>query len=139
MTPRVAAIVAGVACLLALAVRCAAGGPATVPGGIHSGPVFGTAGDVRVSLDIAPKPVRAMRPLTFTVIAPGAPGDGAWLSLAMPGMSMPPNRVRLLRRADGTFRGSGTLVRCMSGRRTWTATVTFAGKPPASFTFDVAD
>ncbi len=129
------------AVLLALSILAAvnAGDGPAAGGAIHAGPVPGNAGDVPVTLEIAPRPVRPMRTLAFTVRAPGYSGDEAWIDLAMPGMSMPPNRVALARAADGTWRGSGTIVRCMSGSRSWTAAVTLRGKPPAVFAFDVVD
>ncbi len=112
------------------------------PGGdIHSGPVTAFAGGQAVILDVSPRPVRAMRELTFSVETPGtgASREAPRIDLAMPGMRMPPNRVDLRRGADGIYRGKGTIVRCGSGRRTWTATVTFADGTRAVFTFDVAD
>lgn len=125
----IAAIVACFALLLAISIRIA----------VHADDRLGPARDVRITLDISPKPIRPMQPLLFTVSAPGSEGDAAWVDLAMPGMTMPPNRVTLRRGADGAFHGTGTVVRCMSGRRTWIAAVNFPGKPPASFTFDVSD
>lgn len=107
---------------------------------IHAGPVAGSAGGQDVILGISPRPVRAMRELTFAVELPGAGGGAApRLDLDMPGMRMPPNRVDLRREADGIFRGKGAIVRCGSGRRTWSATVTLPDRTRAVFTFDVAD
>jgi hypothetical protein len=82
-----------------------------------------------------------MRELSFAVELPGADGRGVTprIDLEMPGMRMPPNRVDLRRSADGVYRGTGAIVRCGSGRRTWSATVTLPGGPGAVFTFDVAD
>lgn len=105
---------------------------------IHAGPVTGAAGRQPVVLDIVPKPVTAMRELAFTVHLPGADGsDVPFIDLGMPGMRMPPNRVILALEPDGTYRGKGVIVRCGSGRRTWTATVTIPGKGKAVFSFDV--
>lgn len=107
---------------------------------IHAGPVAGSAGGQEVILDISPRPVRAMRELTFAVELPGAGGgETPGLDLDMPGMRMPPNRVVLRRDADGIYRGTGAIVRCGSGRRTWSATVTLPDRSRAVFTFDVAD
>ena len=107
---------------------------------IHAGPVAGSAGEQAVILDISPRPVRAMRELTFAVEIPGAGGGAApRLDLEMPGMRMPPNRVVLRRGADGLYRGKGAIVRCGSGKRTWSATVTLPDGTRAVFTFDVAD
>lgn len=108
---------------------------------VHAGPVAGSAGGREVILDISPKPVRAMRELTFAVEIPAANDreEAPRIDLEMPGMRMPPNRVKLRRETDGIYRGTGTIVRCGSGRRTWSATVTLADKSQAVFTFDVAD
>lgn len=98
------------------------------------------AGNPDVLLDISPKPVRPMKELTFSVEAPGYQGDGRpWIDLGMEGMRMPPNRVDLAKDPDGRYRGKGILVRCRSGRKTWTATVHLPGTGHAVFSFDVAD
>ncbi len=105
---------------------------------IHEGPVTGKAEGQTVILDISPKPVEAMKELVFTVELPGYEGEGApVIDLGMPGMRMPPNRVTLAREAAGRYRGNGIIVRCASGKRTWTATVTLPGGKRAEFSFDV--
>lgn len=105
---------------------------------VHKGPVTGNADGQTVILDIFPKPVAAMTELTFSVELPGYGGPGApYIDLGMPGMRVPPNRVDLTREAAGRYRGTGIIVRCGSGKRTWTATVTLPGGKPAVFTFDV--
>lgn len=107
---------------------------------IPSGPFEAFAGSQRVLLDIAPIPVKAMRELTFSVELPGyRPAGNPWVDLEMPGMRMPPNRIDLVKDADGRYRGKGILVKCSGGTRTWTATVNLPGKRTALFTFDVAD
>jgi len=108
---------------------------------VHAGPVAGSAGGQAVILDISPRPVRAMRELTFAVEIPGSNdrGGAPRIDLEMPAMRMPPNRVDLRRGADGIYRGTGAIVRCGSGKRTWSATVTLPNGAPAVFTFDVAD
>lgn len=112
--------------------------PAPAPS-VHTGPVTGMAGDLPVVLEISPRPVRAMRELLFTVDLPGYGGPAPRIDLEMTGMTMPRNRVDLRRGADGRYRGSGIIVRCPSGTRTWTATARIPGRPAAAFTFDVAD
>lgn len=105
---------------------------------IHAEPVTAYAGGRAVILDISPKPVSAMKELVFTVEFPGYDGPGVpFLDLDMPGMRMPPNRVILSREAGGRFRGKGVIVRCRSGKRTWTATVTLPGGDRAVFAFDI--
>lgn len=110
-------------------------------GDLHAGPVEGSAGGQVVVLEISPRPVRAMRELTFAVDVPGDGGTkGApRIDLEMPGMWMPPNRVILRRGADGRYRGTGAVVRCGSGKRTWSATVTLPDGARSVFLFDVAD
>ncbi len=113
--------------------------PAVSGRNISLGPVTAYAGNRAVILDISPKPVSAMKELLFTVMLPGYDGPGVpLLDLGMPGMAMPPNRVALSREDGGRFRGEGVIVRCGSGKRTWTATVTLPGGDRAVFSFDVA-
>lgn len=110
------------------------------PDTLHEGPVTGMADGQTVILDISPKPVSTMSELVFTVDLPGYAGPGApFVDLGMPGMRMPPNRVPLGREEGGLFRGTGTIVRCGSGKRTWTATVTLPDGKQAEFPFDVVD
>ncbi len=150
----IAAICAGFAILLAVSIRVAVTADEGLvddryfergaryfadAGNVHAGPVAGTGGGVTVRLDISPKPVRAMRPLEFTAASDAAGEGPGRIELAMPGMAMPPNRIPLAKGPDGAFRGTGTIVRCMSGCRTWTATVMLPGTPPVAVTFDVAD
>ncbi|HSB20061.1 MAG TPA: hypothetical protein VLD85_08645 [Anaeromyxobacteraceae bacterium] len=102
-----------------------------------------------VTLEIEPRPVRAMADLTFTVgVRRGAApvGDAeAEVALSMPGMYMGENRIRLSHRGGGLFRGQGVIVRCPSGRRTWSAEVTLRPREPAAapvratFTFELAE
>jgi len=103
--------------------------------------VAGIAGGQAVILEILPRPVRTMRELAFAVELPGSAAlEGTpRIELEMPGMRMPPNRVDLRRGADGRYRGKGTIVRCGTGKRTWSATVTLPAGARAVFTFDVAD
>lgn len=105
-----------------------------------------------VTLDINPRPVLAMRELTFTVTLDSARADlpeTLEIDLTMPGMSMGLNRVRLRRieggrYEGGRYEGTGVLVRCTSGRRTWRASVedtssvaTDHSVEVAAFTFQV--
>ena len=102
---------------------------------------------VVVTLDVSPRPVRAMTDLVFTVTAspPGVAGaGGARIALSMPGMVMGDARVALAPVGDGRWQGRGVIVRCPSGKRTWSAQLELprgSGQGPlrTSFTFDVAD
>jgi hypothetical protein len=103
-------------------------------------PLVSSINGERVLLDISPKPVRAMHELVFTVEIPGEPLPGTpWIEIAMPGMTMPPNRVDLSADGNGRYRGKGMVVRCPSGMRSWTASVHVPGKGKALFPFDAAD
>lgn len=99
-----------------------------------------TLPDCVVTLDIEPKPVKAMTDLTFTVILSGKkPSANPYIDLGMPGMKMGPNHVKLKEEATGKniYKGTGIIVRCPSGRRTWKASVTVPDVGTAEFVFDV--
>jgi hypothetical protein len=99
-----------------------------------SRPLSGGAGTV--TLDIRPKPVRAMADLIFTVRLTGiSPEKPPFIDLGMPGMDMGPNRVPLKPTSDGAFTGSGIIVRCPSGHTLWRATVVVPGAGAAEFLF----
>jgi len=113
------------------------------------GPCATRAGRALVTLELVPRPPRAMRDLEFRVSvqppAAAGSGDGS-VALEMLGMYMGENRVALRPAGEGAWRGQGVVVRCPSGRRTWRARV--ALPPPgagdsqfveAAFTFDVAE
>lgn len=91
-----------------------------------------------VKLDINPKPVSAMKDLTFRVLITGEKlQENPFIDLGMPGMKMGPNRVHLKAVNDTTYEGKGVIVRCPSGRRLWRATVTVPQKGAVEFIFDV--
>lgn len=116
----------------------AQGDPSAVDCDIQTGPCTKNLADGTVTLDITPKPVRAMQDLTFTVTFSGLkPAADPFIDLGMPGMTMGPNRVVLKRAGENAYRGTGVIVRCTSGLRTWKATVTVPDKGPAEFVFDV--
>lgn len=105
---------------------------------IHQGPCTQVVQESEVTLDIRPKPVKAMEDLIFTVTVLGAePNSDPYVDLGMPGMNMGPNRVSLRRAGQGRYEGKGIIVRCPSGRRTWQAAVTVPGTGTARFIFDV--
>ena len=94
---------------------------------------------VTVTLDILPKPVKAMKDLKFQVTVSGAkPIRAAHLDLGMPGMDMGPNRVELRAVKDNVYEGEGVIVRCPSGRRTWKAVVVLPETGKVEFFFDVS-
>lgn len=105
---------------------------------VHRGPCTRELSDTRVALDISPKPVTAMTDLTFRITLEGKePISAPYIDLGMPGMKMGPNRVSLQPVGNGVYEGTGIIVRCPSGKRTWKATVTLPGAGTAEFVFDV--
>ena len=115
---------------------------------LGKGPCAVRVAGALLTLELAPRPPRAMRDLEFKVSVqpPTAAGGGAGsAALSMAGMYMGENRVALLPAGRGEWRGRGVVVRCPSGRRSWTAQVELpaagAGGLPlkAAFTFDVVD
>ena len=98
------------------------------------------AAGVAVTLEVTPKPVKAMQDLSFKVTLSGkqstAPKD-LYIDLGMPGMKMGPNRVRLNAAGNNTYTGQGVVVRCPSGRRIWQATVIVPEMGHTDFIFDV--
>ncbi len=101
------------------------------------------AGGATLTLEVSPRPVRAMTELAFAVSSSLPLAEPAELALTMPGMYMGDNRVRLALGPDGRLAGKGVIVRCPSGGRTWSAAVTArsaAGEVlAATFTFDLAE
>jgi len=108
---------------------------------LHSGPCTMQAASRKVTLEIDPKPVRHMAELTFRVTID--PVDGVppalLLDLGMPGMAMGKNQVRMVRQKDGTWKGKGIIVRCMSGRTLWQATILSPALGNPAFTINVRD
>jgi hypothetical protein len=113
-------------------VRCAA----------DDGPCVGSgSGGLQLSFEIAPRPVRSRRDLTFRVEArlAGRPvlDETVAVDLRMPGMAMGTNRVLLSPRGEGRYEGAGVIVRCPSGGRGWEAAVTSRSIPGVRFAFEV--
>ena len=105
---------------------------------LHDGACSLSLPGLEVTLDIRPKPVKAMQDLVFKVSLAGEGSDQApYIDLEMPGMKMGPNRVILEKISRTVYEGKGVIVRCPSGSRTWQATVTVPGKGKADFIFDV--
>ncbi len=104
----------------------------------HKGACHQTIDGVTVSLEITPRPVKAMQDLVFMVSLSGnPPHQSPYIDLGMPAMKMGPNRVELKENGTGTYEGRGVIVRCKSGRRTWFANVTIPGTGEVKFIFDV--
>ena len=105
---------------------------------IQRGPCTQELAGMAVTLDILPRPVKAMKDLKFRVTLSGEkPARAAHIDLGMPGMDMGPNRVELRPVTDKVYEGQWVIVRCPSGRRTWKATVTLPESGKVEFLFDV--
>lgn len=108
---------------------------------IHEGPCTITAGSRSVTLNIEPKPVSAMKELTFSVTVTPCDKlpDTLLLDLSMPGMMMGKNQVTLVKKRDCLYEGKGIIVRCMSGRTLWQVTILSDELHNPAFTFNVRD
>jgi hypothetical protein len=112
--------------------------PGTINCDAHNGPCTQELAGVKVTLDISPKPVKAMTDLRFRLILSGKqPTADPYIDLGMPGMKMGPNTVRLEKVGEGVYEGTGIIVRCPSGRRVWKAAVNLPGLETVEFIFDV--
>jgi len=106
---------------------------------IQCGPCTKELAGMTVTMDILPKPVKAMKELKFQVTLSGKKKTGIpYIDLGMPGMNMGPNRVELRPVKNSVYEGQGIIVRCPSGRRTWKASVTLPEVGKVEFVFDVA-
>ena len=137
-----AKLLMGILCLMTFAICPTAsnseGKPKRVDCDVHAGPCSGSLEDIQITLDVEPKPVKAMKDLTFTVTFVGEkPVTNPYIDLGMPGMNMGRNRVILKPAGDLVYRGEGVIVRCPSGRRTWKAKVTVPDVGAVEFVFDV--
>ena len=104
----------------------------------HKGVCSQSSGDLTVSLEITPQPVKAMQDLVFKVSIEGAfPAKQPHIDLGMPAMKMGPNQVALKATEPGIYEGTGVIVRCPSGKRTWFANVIVPGSGEVKFIFDV--
>ena len=104
----------------------------------HKGVCSQSSGDLTVSLEIVPRPVKAMQDLVFKVSIEGAaPTNHPHIDLGMPAMKMGPNQVALKPTGPGTYEGTGVIVRCPSGKRTWFADVIVPESGEVKFIFDV--
>ncbi|MFO7929848.1 MAG: hypothetical protein ACQETG_12200 [Thermodesulfobacteriota bacterium] len=105
---------------------------------IHEGPCSLDLDGREVKLEISPKPVKAMKDLTFTVEVSGpALSDPPHIDLDMPDMEMGRNRVEMKEQDENTYTGTGVIVKCPSGKKTWQAVITIPETGKAAFVFDV--
>ncbi len=112
-----------------------------VDNSIHEKACTVTAGQRTVTLNIEPKPVKHMKELTFSVTV--TPCDKLpetlLLDLSMPGMQMGKNQVTLVKKSACLYEGKGIIVRCMSGRTLWQATVLSDTLNNPAFVFNVRE
>lgn len=107
---------------------------------LHHGICTKSLSGCTVTLEVNPKPVKAMEDLLFRVTLSGnLPVDAPppYIDLGMPGMNMGPNRVILKSAGPGAYEGRGIIVRCPSGRKIWRATVKIPNIGQAEFIFNV--
>ena len=107
---------------------------------LHKGSCHQFLSETGVTLDVSPKPIKAMQDLLFQVTFSGKLPPNTkrpYIDLGMPGMKMSPNRVQLQSVGYHTYEGRGVIVKCPSGRRIWSATVTIPDVGYADFIFDV--
>jgi hypothetical protein len=105
---------------------------------VHNAACTATLPESKITLDITPKPVKAMKDLIFRLEVSGKQPDALpYINLGMPGMKMGPNRVILETEKEGVYKGRGVIVRCPSGKRTWKADLTLPGLGTVQFVFDV--
>jgi len=104
----------------------------------HKGVCSQSSGGLTVSLEINPRPVKAMQDLVFKVSIEGAsPAKQPHIDLGMPAMKMGPNQVKLKSTGPGAYEGTGVIVRCKSGKRTWFVNVIVPDAGEVKFVFDV--
>ncbi|MGD9235820.1 MAG: hypothetical protein PVF09_04045 [Desulfobacterales bacterium] len=107
---------------------------------LHAGPCTQSLSETTVTLEVTPRPVKALQNLSFKVTLSGnqvISTKAPYIDLGMPGMNMGPNRVQLKSAGGNSYAGQGVIVKCPSGRRTWQATVTIPGAGQTEFIFDV--
>ena len=107
---------------------------------LHAGPCTQSLSETKVTLEVTPRPVKALQNLSFKVTLSGnqlISTKAPYIDLGMPGMNMGPNRVQLKSAGGNSYEGQGVIVKCPSGRRTWQATFTIPGAGQTEFIFDV--
>jgi hypothetical protein len=121
-----------------VAPQLALAGEVTINCDAHAGACSQSSGAITVSLEISPRPVKAMQDLVFKVSIEGTtPASHPHIDLGMPAMKMGPNQVALKPTGPGSYEGTGVIVRCPSGKRTWYANVIIPESGEVKFVFDV--
>ena len=108
---------------------------------IHGGPCTISAGNHSITLNIEPKPVKAMQELTFNLrITPcDKLPDKLILDLSMPGMQMGKNQITLVKKSSCLYDGKGIIVRCMSRQTLWQVTILSDELNNPTFTFNARE
>ena len=111
-----AQLFAAILCLMTFAICPTASSaerkPERVDCDLHLGPCTASLEDIQVTLEVKPKPVKAMEDLTFTVRLTGKKFVAApFIDLGMPGMNMGRNRVLLKPTGESVYEGKGVIVR----------------------------
>ena len=108
---------------------------------IHQGPCTIKAGNHSVTLNIEPKPVKAMKELSFslTVTPCDKLPDKLLIDLSMPGMQMGKNQITLVKKSACLYEGKGIIVRCMSRRTLWQVTILSDELKNPAFRFNVKE
>ncbi len=108
---------------------------------IHQEPSTIMAGNHSITLNIEPKPVKAMQELSFSLkVTPcDKLPDKLLLDLSMSGMEMGKNRVTLVKKSACFYEGKGIIVRCMSRRTLWQLTILSDKLKNPVFTFHVRE
>ncbi len=91
-----------------------------------------------ISLDIEPRPVKAMKPLYFRVMLKNyKEPQSVIIDLSMPEMSMGFNRVVLKKTDKDSYEERGIIPVCPTGKRLWRASVIINERKEAEFLFNV--
>ncbi len=107
---------------------------------LHKGACTQSLEGTSITLEVTPRPVKALQKLVFKVTLSEKTFQSTktpYIDLGMPGMNMGPNRVQLKSTGSNSYEGEGVIVKCLSGRRTWQATVTIPDTGQTQFVFDV--
>lgn len=108
---------------------------------IHEGPCIIKAGNHTVTLNIDPKPVKAMKELSFSLMVTPCDKlpDKLLIDLSMPGMQMGKNQITLIKKNTCLYEGKGIVVRCMSRLTLWQVTILSDELNNPAFTFNVRE
>jgi hypothetical protein len=108
---------------------------------MHEGACTIKAGNHTITLNMEPKPVKAMKEITFslTVIPCDKLPDKLMLDLSMPGMQMGKNQVLLEKKGACFYEGKGIIVRCMSRRTLRQVTILSDELKNPSLSFNVRE